>query len=179
MRPLHVFLSSAASGAAALVGACNEPAIVRSELPVAYDYALDLPPAFVRQEVHGIDSKVEEFHSPDTVISTDFGHYSGAPSCAPANQSCSIRSEHIAGKEALVGLYRRGPEEAPGEPKPFRVFVHVEVDPPHGLALNLFARCDNEEACDRALGYFREVRLIQLPRQPASPVPAAPPPAPS
>lgn len=129
------------------------------ELQVSYDYALDLPARYTRQEVQGIDSKVEEFRSADTIVSTDFGYYSGPPSCNGSDPSCAIHGEQIAGRAALVALYRHGPDERLAEPKPFRVFVHVPVD--GRLALNLFARCDTEEACDETLRQFREVRLFR------------------
>lgn len=158
-----------------LTASCDDPEVVRNELPITYDYALDLPPEFVRQDVMGIDSKVEEFRSADAIVGTDFGHHSGLPSCSELNQSCEIHSEQIAGRDALVGFYRHGPDETPGEPKPFRVFVHVRVDERQGLALNLFARCDTRRACDEALAHFRQVRLLRINLPPAK---KAPPPAP-
>ena len=157
--------------------ACNDSGTVKTEFPASYDYKLDLPTTFERQQVSGIDSKVEEFRSSDTAISTDFGLYSGPPTCSSANQACDISKERIAGREALVGLYRHGPNEWPGEPKPHRVFVHVSVDERHGLALNLFARCDTRAACNEALRYFRQVRLLRLKRPPMPMAPAPPRPA--
>jgi hypothetical protein len=161
-----------------LTASCDDPEVVLNELPITYDYALDLPPEFVRQDVMGIDSKVEEFRSADAIVGTDFGHHSGPPSCTESNESCEIHSEQIAGRDALVGLYRHGPNERPGEPKPFRVFVHVRVDERQGLALNLFARCDTQRACDAALGHFRRVRLLRTNPPPARRA-APPPPAPA
>ncbi|WP_187335217.1 hypothetical protein [Novosphingopyxis iocasae] len=155
---------------------CDEPDIIRSDTPIAYDYTLELPPEYVRQDVSGIDSKVEEFHSTDAIISTDFGYYSGPPECSPSQEACKITREKIAGKNALIGLYRHGPSERRGEPKPFRVFVHVVVDQRHGVALNLFARCDTKVNCDRALGYFRKVRLFRIKPPPAVLTPPQPPP---
>lgn len=159
----------------AFTAACDDPATVNTAFPVSYDYVLDLPPAFVRQEVSGIDSKVEEFRSAAAVVSTDFGHYSAPPTCSSANEACDISKERIAGREALVGVYRHGPNERPGEPRPHRVFVHVPVDDRRGLALNLFARCDTRAACNEALGYFRRVRLLRLKRPPMPMAPPSPP----
>lgn len=157
---------------------CDDPKMIRNEIPLAYDYALELPPEFIRQSVSGIDSKVEEFRSPDVTISTDFGHHSAPPRCSPSNETCEIDRERIGGKEALIGLYRHGPNERPGEPKPFRVFVHVRVDERQGVALNLFARCDTQRACDQALGDFRQVRLFRIDPPPTTLTPPPPPPPP-
>lgn len=159
----------------ALTASCDDAKVIRTEHPITYDYVLDLPPAFLRQDVSGIDSKVEEFRSADTTISTDFGHYSAPPSCSETNEFCKIRSEQIAGRDALVGLYRHGPNERSGEPKPFRVFVHVRVDERQGLALNLFARCDTERSCDQALRHFRQVRVLRVNPPPAKRAPPPPP----
>ena len=158
----------------------RQPEAVRSgDLHVSYDYVLDLPPRFVQQEeVHGIDSKVEEFRSTDAVISTDLGHYSSPPKCEPANMDCAINGEKIAERNALVALYGQVPDQRQSEPKPYRVFVHVPVDERYGLALNLFARCNTKVACDEALRYIRRVRLIRRPRAPVARDAAPPPPPP-
>src|SRR5688572_18145637 len=100
----------------ALTASCDDPPMIHNELPIVHDYALDLPPEFVRQDIRGIDSKVEEFRSADAIIRTDFGRYSGPPSCTESNGSCEIRTKQIAGRDALVGLYRNVPDEPAGEP---------------------------------------------------------------
>ena len=158
----------------------RQPEVVRTgDFHVSYDYVLDLPPRFVQQQdVQGIDSKVEEFRSTDVVISTDLGHYSSPPKCEPANMACAINGEKIAERNALVALYGPSPNERQSEPKPYRVFVHVPVDEPYGLALNLFARCNTKAACDDALRHFRRVRLIRQPRAPVAWDLAPPPPPP-
>lgn len=159
-----------------LTASCDDPRMVSNELPITYDYALDLPPEFVRQDVSGIDSKVEEFRSADAIISTDFGHYSGQPSCTESNEACELRTEQIAGRDALVGLYRNVPNEPAGGAKPFKVFVHVPVNERQGVALNLFAWCDTQLACDEALGHFRQVRLLRTNPPPTRMAPPPPPP---
>ena len=103
-----------------LTSACDSPEVIENEMPAAYDYSLDLPSDFVRQEVFGIDSKVEEYQSKSVRVSTDFGHYSSPPGCTGSYKSCRIHGERIAGRNALVASYQHGPDELPGEPKPFR-----------------------------------------------------------
>mgnify|MGYP007086364571 CR=1 FL=1 len=150
---------------------------------IAYDYELVLPEKFKRRWVQGIDSKVEEWLSTDAIISTDFGLYSGPPTCAAGSALCSISEEMIAGRPSLVGRYSHVSDEQPAhEAKPFKVFVNVQVDDRHRLRLNLFAWCANKPACDEALSHFRKVRIVRLERPgsglvlPQSPV--SPPPIP-
>jgi hypothetical protein len=145
----------------ALLASCGDAEVVHDDPTISYDYALVLPLKFVQQTVSGIDSKVEEFRSADTIVSTDFGLYSGAPECSESDQSCKIHSEKIAGRKALVKLYKSPPDERSGESKLFNVFVHVSVNEHYGLALNVFARCDTKQACDDALRYIRQVRLLR------------------
>jgi hypothetical protein len=160
----------------ALATSCDDRDPVRNVVPIPYDYALALPPEFVRQEIGGIDSKVEVFHSPGVIVSTDFGHHSAPPRCTGSSESCEIHSELISGRDALVGLYRHGLGERHDEPKPFRVFVHVRVDERQGVALNLFARCDTQRDCDEALRHFRQVRLLRTNPPPYERAPPPPPP---
>ena len=172
-----------ASGAALLVVGCSgadtpgqEP---RAAGRISYDYELSLPAEFKRHPVQGIDSKVEEWRSADTIISTDFGSYGAAPECYARSRSCNLSEERIGGRRSVVGRFRHGPEERESEPKPFRIFVHVPVDEGQRLSLNLFARCDNEAACNEALTYFRQVRLSRVERQDISTGPdGVPPPVP-
>ena len=164
--------------ACAAISACDQPETIENSWPVAYDYALDLPPDFVRQDVSGIDSKVEEFRSPDTVISTDFGHYSARPDCGGGKSACDIEEEEIAGLDALVVRYRPANAANPGDDLPYRVDAHVEVAKKQGLALNMGAQCDSDRACKEALGYFRKVRIMRV-ATPDAPVGGdAPPPPP-
>ena len=150
---------------ALLVVGCKETAAPEGQtLPksqIVYDYKLELPSKFKRQQVQGVDSKVEEWRSADTIISTDFGHYSSPPTCYPKSMSCSISKEPVGGRPSSVARYRHTPEERSSEPKPFRIFVHVPVNESQRLRLNLFARCDSEAACNEALVYFRRVRLSE------------------
>jgi len=159
-----------------LIVSCDDN-IVRTHQGGSYDYELSLPPAFVRQDVMGIDSKVEEFRSDEVIISTDFGHYSSPPECSPQFHFCKVDEERIAGHDALVGTFEHGSHERPNEPKPFRIFVHVIVDRSQGLNLNLFARCDTRRTCDDALSYFRRVKVLRLTNLPVEHLaPPAPPP---
>lgn len=57
---------------------------------IVYDYELVLPVKFKRRWVQGIDSKVEEWLSTDATISTDFGLYSGPPTCAAGSAHCGF-----------------------------------------------------------------------------------------
>ncbi len=139
-----------------------------------YDYDLPLPQAFVRQNVIGIDSKVEEFRSEDAIIGTDLGYYSAPPECSHSYQSCEIYSEDISGHDSLVGVFEHGDSERSNEPKPYRVFVHIQLVERNNLNLNMFARCDTKQACDDALGYFRGVSLLPLDDWPAD-IPPPPP----
>lgn len=162
----------------AIVAAACDDQVKQTHRGTRYDYKLTLPPAFVRLEVSGIDSKVEEFRSNDVIISTDLGSYSGPPECSRANKSCSIHQEKIAGRKSIVATFEHGIDERPIEPKPFRVFVHVQIIEHQDLDLNMFARCDTKRACLDTLGYFRRVKLIQLADRPAEflpPPPALPP----
>ena len=159
-----------------LIVSCDDN-VVRTHRGGSYDYELSLPPAFLRQDVTGIDSKVEEFRSDEVVISTDFGHYSSPPECSAQYQFCKVDEERIAERDALVGMFEHGSRERANEPKPFRIWVHVIVDRSQGLNLNLFARCDTRRACDDALSYFRRVRIFRLPNRPVENLaPPAPPP---
>ena len=160
-----------------LLASCEDAETIQTDDRIAYDYALDLPDEYAAQEVTGIDSRVEEFHSSHTVISTDFGHYSSPPNCTGAYLSCEIEEEEIAGRRALVGRYRHAESERPAEPKPHRIWLHLDVAPQQDLDLNLFARCDTLTACERALGYFRQVRIVEAEAPPAGNEipPAAPP----
>jgi hypothetical protein len=164
------------------ITACNkaEKRTMPSKVQIAYDYQLVLPDKFKRNWVQGIDSKVEEWQSSDTIVSTDFGQFSGPPTCHVASTSCSLSKEMIGGRPSLVGRYRHGPQERAHEPKPFRYFVHIPVSERYGLKLNMFARCDSEPACDEALTFFRRVRILRterpgsgliLPDSPSSPPP--------
>lgn len=158
---MHSLAIFAVSLLLALLGSCDdEPR--QTHQGARYDYDLALPPAFVRQDVIGIDSKVEEFRSEDTIISTDLGYYSGPPKCSQSSLSCEIHHENISGRDALVGVFEHGDSERQNEPKPYRVFVHVQVVEQNNLNLNMFARCDTKQACNDALGYFRSVTLIRL-----------------
>lgn len=149
---------------------------------IVYDYELVLPVKFKRRWVQGIDSKVEEWLSTDATISTDFGLYSGPPTCAAGSAHCSISEEMIAGRPSLVGRYSHVSEQPEHGPKPFKVVAHVQVDDRHRLRLNMFAWCANKPACDEALSHFRKVRIVRLERPgsglvlPGSPV--SPPPIP-
>lgn len=58
----------------------------------SYDYELVLPDKFKRREVHGIDSKVEEWRSPDVIVSKDLGLYISPPTCSLASERCSVFS---------------------------------------------------------------------------------------
>ncbi len=75
--------------------ACEQSDPVQNEFPIAYDYALTLPASFAKQDVMGINSKVEEFVSDDTVINTDFGHYGAPPQCEGNDRSCQVEEEAI------------------------------------------------------------------------------------
>jgi hypothetical protein len=169
--PLFIF-------ALAAIAACQQPQEVESECPVSYDYVLELPPEFAERDVIGIDSKVEEFASDDTIVSTDFGHYSAPPDCTASYQACRVEEDNIAGRDALVGVYRHGPDERPGETRPYRIWVHVKVAPQQRLNLNMFARCDTQAACDRALSYLRRVRIKERELSREAELPPPPPPAP-
>ena len=173
MRKLHALT---VLGVAVAATGCGELEVTENEDPVAYDYILDLPPEFARQNVMGIDSKVEEFRSADTIVSTDFGHYSSPPDCSGAYLACDIEEDELAERDVLIGRYRHGAHERPGEPKPYRVWMHVEVAPRQGLDLNVFARCDTEAACDRALQYLMRTRIVEIDPPPVQSVPPPPPP---
>lgn len=160
----------------AIVTAACDDQVKQTHRGARYDYKLTLPASFVRSEVSGIDSKVEEFRSNDVIISTDFGFYSGPPKCSRANKSCSIHQEQIAGRKSIVATFEHGIDERPNEPKPFKVFVHVQIVEQQDLDLNMFARCDTKKACLDTLSYFRRVKLIQLADRPAEFLPPRPSP---
>ena len=126
----------------------------------SYDYELDLPPKFVRDpSAHGIDSKAELWRAPGVEIGSDFGMYSGAPSCAAGQRHCSVTRETVDGRPALLGRARFGPGDARA---PYFVHLHLPVlERPYELKLNLFAHCQTEAACDEALALFRRVRIVR------------------
>lgn len=147
-----------------------------------YDYELALPATFKRQDVSGIDSKVEEWRSPETIISTDLGPYSSPPDCAAGSASCSVMEERIGGRAALVGRNTLGATARSNDSAAMSasLHVHLPIDETQRLRLNLFARCTTTNACDEALGYFRRVRILKKiePVRPATTTvrPPVPPP---
>lgn len=87
---------------------------------ITYEYELSLPVKFKRHEVDGIDSKVEEWRSPQAIISTDFGLYSSPPTCNFESERCSVSKEKIAGRSSLVGRYSYVPGRLNDEQKLFK-----------------------------------------------------------
>ena len=156
--------------------ACEQSDPVQNEFPIAYDYALTLPASFAKQDVMGIDSKVEEFVSDDTVISTDFGHYGAPPQCEGNDRSCQVEEEAIGEFQVLYAAYLAGPDFQAAKEYPYRVHYHVIVKPQQGLDLNLFASCKTETACNVALSHFRRVRIFAI-EPPVRDTSAPPPPA--
>lgn len=128
---------------------------------VIYDYALDLPAEFKRQQVQGIDSKVEEWRSPNIIISTDFGQYSAPPTCNFGRSTCSVSKEMIAGRSSLVGRHEFAPAEPGYERKSFQYHVYIPVSEAHRLGLNMFAWCESKQTCEEALSLIRQVRILR------------------
>ena len=125
-------------------------------------YSLNIPAAFVRQDVQGIDSAVAEYLGPDTVLSMDHGMYGAAPTCAPATKTCELTKEELDGHGAVIGRYRFRAAEVQGR-APFFLDIYVELRKhPIEEGLNMRARCQTQAACDRALAIFRTVRFERV-----------------
>jgi hypothetical protein len=146
---------------------------------ITYDYELVLPDKFKRQEVHGIDSKVEEWRSPDAIIGTDLGLYSSPPACNFESERCSISKENIAGKSSLVGRYSYVPGRLNDEQKPYKYHVHIPLNDASDVRLNVFAWCDTELACEEALSSIRKVRILAGKQRPIDLVQPGIPPTPA
>ena len=129
-----------------------------------YDYELVLPREYERVPgVIGDDSKVELWHAPGALISTDFGLYAAPPQCGQGELACSIASEVIGGRPARVARLRYGADGPHGK-RPHAAVVHLLVaDYPSGLdlTLNVAARCASAAQCEQALAAIRRVRIIE------------------
>ena len=126
-----------------------------------------------------IDSKVEEWQSPDAIIITDFGFYSSPPTCNLAGQGCSVSKEKIAGRSSLVGRYSYLPGHPNYEQRPFKYHVHIPLTEASDGRLNVFAWCDSEPACEEALSAIRKVRILHGKRHRVDLVQPGAPPAPA
>lgn len=93
-----------------LLGGCGSEAQRDEYVSLSELMDFRVPPGFVRQEVQGVDTEIQEYRAPGARLILSWGWYEGAPSCG-GRAGCARQEIEIDGRKGILVAFTAKPEE--------------------------------------------------------------------